>query len=157
MADVSGDGAAWWGDVEFGYRAGRIGYRFFRCLEAESIHRDYSIATLESTCQRMEKASRMVHELFLKCPGIETHLPMFKDKMAISWSRDSAGLVFRKVIRHLTSTDTVISLLFKTTDCFERNLPKPWILRPLYRWCIGGHIFRGFHSRPGSPDTLSNF
>ena len=55
--DVAGDGQALWGDVDFGYRAHREGFRFRRSLAATLYHRDYAARDLVSACRRAEIAA----------------------------------------------------------------------------------------------------
>jgi len=144
MQDVAGDGPTWWGDVDFGYRAYQLGFRFRQSGKATCIHRDYSIKDLSIASKRAEEVANMVHALFQKHPGIQDFLPMFHDKIPIIWKQDSPRLVARKLSRQVGSTNTFIRSMEQMVTLLETHYPNPTMLRPLYRWIIGGYIHRGY-------------
>lgn len=146
MQDVAGDGPTWWGDVDFGYRAAQLGFRFRRSVRAKCIHCDYSIRDLPTAADRAEKVATMAIALFRKHPGIEKELPMFHDKLPIDWSADSLPMIARKVIRRPASTRTSTRLLEGCTQLLEQVSPNPTLLRPLYRWILGGSFYRGYRA-----------
>ncbi len=96
MQDIAGDGPTWWGDVDFGYRANLLGYRFLRCNQAICYHQDYSIQDLSTASHRAYRVAKMAPLLFKKFPEIEGELPMFQDKTPLDWSRDGLRLSLRK-------------------------------------------------------------
>lgn len=165
MQDVAGDGPTWWGDVDFGYRAYLKGFQFHRSERAVCSHCDYSTADLVTSSTRAEKVSYMVHHLIRKYPGIEQYLPMFADKSPIDWHNDHIAMKFRKAIRLLTSTSLVVGGLEAAVRQLERHYPKPALLAPLYRWTVGGYIYRGYrrgleevrgYSAPVAPAPAKN-
>lgn len=160
MQDVAGDGPTWWGDVDFGYRAFRKGMQFRRSAKAICLHCDYSLTDFETVLARAEKASYLVHYLIRKYPDIVNYLPMFDDKLPIDWRNDHIAMKFRKAIRLLTSTSLMVGELETAVRQLERYYPKPALLGLLYRWTIGGYIYRGYrhglkevsdHSAPATP------
>jgi glycosyltransferase involved in cell wall biosynthesis len=144
MQDVAGDGPTWWGDVDFGYRADRAGFRFRRSGKAACYHRDYSTRDLRTTSTRYYHAARMAVVLFHKFPDIQPHLPMFRDKTPIAWGQDSPRLVARKLVRHIASSRPVLRGMEALVTVLERCCLSHSLLRPLYRWVVGGYIFRGY-------------
>jgi hypothetical protein len=144
MQDVAGDGPTWWGDVDFGYRADRLGFRFRRNSKARCYHCDYSIRDLKTTSNRYYNSARIAIALFNKFPGIQSYLPMFHDKTPIVWGQDSPRLVIRKVVRRVTSSRFILRGMEYLVKILEQRYPSPNLLRPLYRWVIGGYIFRGY-------------
>jgi hypothetical protein len=146
MQDVAGDGPTWWGDVDFGYRAAQRGFRFRRSVRAKCVHCDYSIRGLATAACRAEKVAEMATALFRKHPGVETQLPMFQDKMPIDWSADPPRLVVRKAARRAASTAISLRLLTGCVRMLEQFCPNPVLLRPLYRWILGGYLYRGYRS-----------
>lgn len=144
MQDVAGDGPTWWGDVDFGYRANRLGFRFRRSAKAICWHCDYSIQDLATSSRRAEQASYLVHYLIRKYIDIEKSLPMFADKSPINWQLDRPEMIVRKLVRQVASTPFLMNSLEAVVRLFEREYANPDILRPLYRWIIGGYIFNGY-------------
>lgn len=144
MQDVAGDGPAWWGDVDFGYRAWQNGLEFRRSRKAICYHNDYSTRSLNSVCQRAYKVSKMVLVLEKKYPGIIDHLPMFRDMQPVAWGKDSPVLVVRKILRRISAAKWVEALMRILVDWFEDHRPVPVFLRQLYRWITGAYISRGY-------------
>jgi glycosyltransferase involved in cell wall biosynthesis len=146
MQDVAGDGPTWWGDVDFGYRAHQLGFRFRRSGLAQCVHRDYSLHDLTTVCKRYYRAAGLVLLLFRKFPEIQPHLPMFDDKLPVTWQRDSVRLIVRKVARRLAASAWVLPVLERLASMVEQHVATPALLTPLYRWIIGGYIFRGYQA-----------
>lgn len=146
MQDVAGDGPTWWGDVDFGYRADRTGLRFRRSGKAKCYHRDYSTQNLASTSKRYYNSARMAVLLFKKFPDIQPHLPMFDDKTPIAWGKDRPGLIFRKLARRITSSRPALWIMEQLVKLVEQQYPSPAVLRPIYRWIVGGYIFQGYQT-----------
>jgi len=146
MQDVAGDGPTWWGDIDFGYRAAQSGFRFRRSSKAVCYHRDYSLRDLVTAKTRHYRIGRMAVPLFNKYPGMQSHLPMFDDKTRVAWGQDSPHLVARKLARHVASSPLVLGGMEQLAAFLEGHYPSPILLRPLYRWILGGHIFRGYRA-----------
>lgn len=144
MQDVAGDGPTWWGDVDFGYRASRLGYRFRRCGRAVCRHDDYSTRDLTAASSRAFKAAQMAVALFGRHPELEPYIPMFREMAPIRWKIDPASLIVRKMARRPASSKPSLQVLRRAIRFFEKRCPWPLVLRPLYRWYLGGHIFQGF-------------
>ncbi|MEM7130824.1 MAG: glycosyltransferase family 2 protein [Chloroflexota bacterium] len=146
MQDVAGDGPTWWGDVDFGYRAMKQGFRFRRSGSAACRHCDYSIGSLEVNSKRLFTASKMAIALFHKFPEIQSHLPMFYDKLPVDWQQDSAQMVLRKLVRPVTSAAPSLWAVEQVTSIVEKSSPSSPLLPHLYRWISGGYIYQGFHA-----------
>jgi GT2 family glycosyltransferase len=144
MQDVAGDGATTWGDVDFGYRAARLGFRFRRSLSARCWHRDYTSADLASAARRAERVAMMAVPLLRRHPELADHLPMFRDKLPIDARSDGPSLIVRKVARAVTSTGPAIKVTTAAARTVEKVRPGPRLLAPLYRWIIGAHLYRGY-------------
>jgi len=144
MQDVAGDGPTWWGDVDFGYRATRHGFRFRRSGKAICYHRDHGIRDLATASARARKAARMAVALFHKYPEVQAHLPMFHDKTPIAWGQDPPRLIVRKLARHVASSRPALWGMEQIVSVLEHCYPSPALLRPLYRWIIGGYICQGY-------------
>jgi len=52
--------------------------------------------------------------------------------------------IARKLARHVASARPVPWGLERIVSVLEQRYPSPKLLRPLYRWVIGGYIFRGY-------------
>ena len=76
---------------------------------------------------------------------------MFHDKTPIAWGQDSPRLIVRKLARHVASSRPALWGLERIVRVLEQRYPSPSLLRPLYRWVIGGYIFQGY--REGLKDT----
>lgn len=144
MQDVAGDGRTAWGDVDFGYRAQRLGYRFHRALGAIGYHDDRASQDLTTYCRVLEKASQQAVLLFRKYPDLQAHIPMFLDKGPIEWRRDSPTLILRKLARQTISSGPSMWLMEKSVQPMERNAPESPLLWALYRQISSGYIYRGY-------------
>jgi glycosyltransferase involved in cell wall biosynthesis len=146
MQDVAGDGPTWWGDVDFGYRAAQLGFRFRRSSKAACYHRDYSTRDLKTASERMYKVSHMAVALFRKFPAVAPHVPMFCDKAPVDWRHDSPVLILRKLLRIVISTPAVVRALEWMAHKLEELNRAPRLLGSLYRWVTGAYIYQGFRA-----------
>ena len=112
--------------------------------KALGYHHDYSAVSLKASCMRWRTVALMAPYLFAKHPELEGQLPMFHDKGYIALGVDSPALVARKVLRSVVSWRPALWLLEQVTRQVEARYPRPYLLRPLYRWIIGSYIFRGY-------------
>jgi len=133
-----------WADLEFAYRARQNGFSFITVGSARICHRDYVALNLEATCRRYQKVSQWAVPLLQQYPGLHQYLPMYWDKHPITWQQDSTGLIVRKILRIMASHPLSISVLEHITRYIEQYMPRPSLLLPLYRWVVGGYIFRGY-------------
>jgi glycosyltransferase involved in cell wall biosynthesis len=133
-----------WDDVDLGYRAYKVGFRFVRVNAAKGIHWDNSLASLERACQRWFNASKSAVLLFQKYPDLKQSLPMFEDKSPIRWQSDDLNLIVKKITRSIASTRLVMSSLQGVTRLLEILFPQPDVLRTCYRWISGGYMFKGY-------------
>lgn len=146
MQDVAGDGPTWWGDVDFGYRAEQLGFRFRRSGKALCSHIDYSYRDLETASQRMESVSYLVVNLFKKYPDLQPRIPMYLDKAPINWTVDTPTMVVRKIVRQISASKIISLGLRRVVILVERWFPRANFLGDLYRWVLGGYMFRGFRA-----------
>jgi glycosyltransferase involved in cell wall biosynthesis len=144
MQDVANDGRTAWGDVDFGYRAYLLGFRFRRALQAVGYHDDRAIQDLETYCRVQEKAGQHAVSLFAKHPMLANHIPMFRDKLPVDWRRDSPLLIARKLARQIISSRPSISVMTRSVPVLERNAPRSKVLVLTYRWILSGYIYRGY-------------
>ena len=145
LKDPTG-GQGWpnWDDVEFGYRAYLKGYPLLRSASAIGEHWDYALSDAMTSCRRWQRAAESAVQLFKTHPGLEPHIPMFRDKVPIDWRGDHPLLIARKIARSIASSSLVLRGLQKSTTLLEQWQGSTWLLRRLYRWMIGGYIFRGY-------------
>lgn len=153
MQDVAGDGRTAWGDVDFGYRAYRLGYRFRRAVGAIGYHDDRAIQDLTTYCRVQEKASQQAVLLFRKFPDLQAHIPMFRDKGPIAWRHDQPALILRKLARQIASSPPAMWAMERSVPLLERYAPNSKLLALFYRWIISGYIYRGY--RDGLRDLAS--
>ena len=145
MRNIAADRHGSWSDVDFGYRAWKLGYRFRLEKAAVCLHRDHSAFCLASAAERAERDASMVHHLVENHPGIEAHLPMFRDKSPVDWETDPVSLIARKTLRRCAASRISLRLLSWTARIITRLTPYSGAVLPaLYRWIIGAHIFLGY-------------
>lgn len=133
-----------WEDVCFGFKAYSAGFKTLIAQNAIGYHHDYAISDLSTAKSRWYRASKVAPELFFEWPGIKPHLEMFQDKIPLVWNQDSPSLIFRKLIRYLASSRWPMTMFEQSASFLEHYYPSPSLLTPLYRWIIGGYIFRGY-------------
>jgi len=145
MRNIAADRHGSWSDVDFGYRAWKLGYRFRVEEAAVCLHRDYLAFGLASAAERAERDASTVHCLVENHPGIEAHLPMFRDKSPVDWGSDPLRLVARKLLRRCASSRISLRLLSWTSRILASLTPSSATVLPaVHRWIIGAHIFLGY-------------
>lgn len=132
-----------WDDVDFGYRAHLSGFTLVGVRDARATHWDASLLDLESSAQRSYRAARSAARLFRVHPGLQTRIPMFADKTPPA-PDDPLSLRIRKRLRPIASSRPVMWVLRGAVRILEPFRPVRGILRHLYRWIIGGAIYRGY-------------
>jgi glycosyltransferase involved in cell wall biosynthesis len=134
-----------WDDVDFGYRAHQAGMRVVECGAAQAVHWDRSLASLQKTCARWFRAAESAVRLLRVHPGLAAHLPMFHDKLPPA-PGDPPALARRKRLRRMLSSPFALRLLETAAALVEKFSFLHGMLGPLYRWIIGGYIYRGYRS-----------
>lgn len=140
-----------WDDVDFGYRASRARFSFWRSAAAVAWHWDYSVADLRTACDRWYRASKAAPRLFRTHPGLHGQIPMFRDKGPIAWRQDPPALILRKLARQVMSPRPVMWCMQHAVPPLERRAPKSRPLALLYRWIISGYIYRGYRDSLSEP------
>jgi glycosyltransferase involved in cell wall biosynthesis len=151
MQSMDFPGSSMWCDLDFAYRAYLQGFTFGCSTNAVCWHRDYAARNLDTRKKRARTAAYRAVVLFQKYPELLAYVPMFYDKTPISWRKDPAPVIARKLARSMTSSRGALWVLEKSLTTLEKRSPGSTILPHLYRYIIGGHIFRGFR------DGLSEF
>jgi glycosyltransferase involved in cell wall biosynthesis len=155
--DEAFDRSYGWADVDWGYRASRLGLKLVYNAEALSYHDDYAAVDLAAFCRRTRISSRSaVTNLFSKHPELEGLIEQFSDMRPINWRNDSPRLVVRKLARVPASLSTSLRLLRGLARACEGHYPKPDMLRPLYRWIVGGYIYQGYQEGLRARRTEAN-
>jgi glycosyltransferase involved in cell wall biosynthesis len=144
MQGLGFPGSSMWCDLDFAYRAYRQGFEFGCSTNAVCWHRDYAARNLDTRKKRARTAAYRAVVLFKKYPELLAHIPMFYDKTPISWRKDPAPVIARKLARSMTSSRGALWILEKSLTTLEKRSPGSTILPHLDRYIIGGHIFRGY-------------
>jgi glycosyltransferase involved in cell wall biosynthesis len=144
MQGLDFPGSSMWCDLDFSYRAYRQGFEFRRSSGAICWHRDHTARSLDVHKKRVRTAAYRAVVLFQKYPELLAHLPMFFDKTPVMWRQDTPRLIARKLARALTSSRLALWSMEKIVTVLEKRSPASAILPPLYRYIIGGYIFRGY-------------
>jgi glycosyltransferase involved in cell wall biosynthesis len=137
-------GSSMWCDLDFAYRAYQQGFEFGCSTKAVCWHRDYVSRTLDTRKKRARTAAYRAVVLFQKYPELLAHLPMFYDKTPINWGQDPLRVIARKLARSLTSSRPALWSMEQIVTSLEKRSPTSSILPPLYRYIIGGYLFRGY-------------
>jgi glycosyltransferase involved in cell wall biosynthesis len=145
MQALEFSGSSMWCDLDFNYRAYRQGFEFFQSSRAICWHRDRSPDNLDSFKKRMRTAAYRSVILFQKYPELLAHVPMFNDKTPINWRQDPPRLIARKLARSLTASRPALWSVEQIVKTLEKHYPASAILPALYRYIVGGYVFRGYH------------
>ncbi len=133
-----------WGGMDFGYRAHLKGYKVRRCGEAIAYHDDYALKDLATYAMRWYNVARLAVCLFQKYPELLPQVEMFRDKTPINWRQEPAALIVRKMARRIASSKPALWMLERAARLIEQRWPTSALLRPVYRWIVGGYIYRGY-------------
>jgi glycosyltransferase involved in cell wall biosynthesis len=153
MQGLNPRGANAWCDVDFGYRAHKLGYSFYLGQDAVGRHYDAASSSLGVACERARRVSHLAVELFRKHPDLLDFIPMFRDKAPIDWRRDSPRPMARKLARQLSSSRPAVWMMERLVSILERCCPSFPLLSLFYRWIISAYIYQGY--RQGLRDLAS--
>jgi glycosyltransferase involved in cell wall biosynthesis len=156
MENLGFSGSSLWCDVDFAYRAYKLGYSFSTSHNAIGYNKDYVKENLHNASLRGYTMAYRAVVLFQKHPDLVEYIPMFLDKIPIKLESDPIGLIFRKLARHPASSRFTVFTMEQIVRIIEKSYPSPNILRPLYRWIIGGYIFRGYRQGLREFGQISN-
>lgn len=144
MQGLGFPGSSMWCDVDFAYRAHRLGFEFRRCTKAKYWHRDHAVYSLERYTRRVRTAAYRAVVLFQKYPELRTHFSMFNGTTPITWGQDSLPVIVRKLARYPASTRPALWSLAQIAKALEKYDAASKLLPSLYRYIIGGHIYQGY-------------
>jgi glycosyltransferase involved in cell wall biosynthesis len=156
MQGLDFPGSSMWCDLDFDYRAYQQGYKFWRSSKAICWHRDHTLSSLDAHKKRMRTAAYRAVVLLQKYPGLLAHLPMFYDKTPIIWGQDPPRLISRKVLRHAASSRPALWSMEQIVKILEKHYPGSSILPALYRYVVGGYVFRGYREGLGEFGQIAN-
>ncbi|HHY55688.1 MAG TPA: glycosyltransferase [Chloroflexi bacterium] len=142
--DLLGDGPTLWGDVVFGYKAWKSGFRLRRLADARLTHRDIHLATLSSATRRAHHVARIAQPLLRQYPEIGEHLSMFYNKTPINWRQDSLKRILRKSLCRIGWSPPGMWLMESAVPWLERYAPETQLLQALYGWIISGNLYQGY-------------
>jgi glycosyltransferase involved in cell wall biosynthesis len=137
-------GSSMWCDVDFAYRAHRLGFEFRRCTKAKYWHRDYAVHNLERYTKRVRTAAYRAVVLFQKYPELPSHFSMFHGTRPITWGQDPPTVIARKLARYPVSARPTLWSMEQMAKVLEKHYPTSKLLPSLYRYIIGGHIYQGY-------------
>lgn len=144
MQGLGFPGSSMWCDLDFAYRAYRQGFEFGCSTNAVCWHRDYAVRNLDARKRRARTAAYRAVALFQKYPELLPYLPMFYDKTPISWGQDPLPVIARKLARSMTSSRPALWSMEQIVTILQKRSLGSTILLSLYRYIIGGYIFRGY-------------
>jgi glycosyltransferase involved in cell wall biosynthesis len=144
MQGLDFPGSSMWCDLDFNYRAYRQGFEFRRSTQAICWHRDHTVRSLDVYQKRVRTAAYRAVVLFERYPELLAHVPMFYDKTPIIWGQDTLRLIARKLARSIASSRPALWSMEKIVHVLEKRYPASTLLPSLYRYIIGGYIFRGY-------------
>jgi glycosyltransferase involved in cell wall biosynthesis len=129
-------------DVEFAYRAARLGFSLVYNPRASGDH--HHTGTLREVGRHMYNYQISAVLLMQKHPEIQEQILHLRDKEPIRWRHDNLGLVMRKLMRQTLSLRPSVWLMEWAISVLERWYPSPSLLRPMYWQVLGGYLFSGF-------------
>lgn len=146
MRGLNQTGANAWCDIDFGYRAHKKDYSFYRCMEAIGYHDDRGIRDFWVFCRRCEKTGELGVQLLQKYPELQGEIHTFIDKAPVSLSTDRVVVILRKTFRAVTAWKSVCWIMEQKIRLLERVAPFSSVLPLLYRWTMSSYLYRGFRA-----------
>lgn len=146
MQPLEFSGSSMWCDLEFNYRAYRQGFEFYQSTKAVCWHSDHHAESLDGFKQRMKMAAYRSVILFQKHPELLSYVPMLSDKTPIALQHDAPRLIFRKMVRAVSAAPPFLWSMEQTVKVLEKQNPTSRILPALYRYIVGGYIYRGYRA-----------
>jgi glycosyltransferase involved in cell wall biosynthesis len=144
MSGLVPGGANSWCDVDFAYRAHKLGYSFYRTAAARAYHYDQTKQDFDRRCRQMEKVGRQGVLLLKKHPALVEHVGSLRDKQPICWRKDSFQLIFDKLFHNVTARRIPVRSMKTLIVLLEHRRPRSTLLMRLYRWTLSAYLFRGY-------------
>lgn len=129
-------------DIDFAYRAHRLGITVFNCPAAIGYHNHPR--TLRERCAQARTYERMVPALLACYPELRGQLPFARDFEALDWRRDGAGNLYRKLRIRLLATALVQRGFFEMLSVLDRYQSAPRLAKILYWRLIAGSHYTGY-------------
>lgn len=129
-------------DVEFAYRATRLGFEIILNPKALAYHNHPQ--TMQQYCRHEQNYQCSAILLLKKHPELRGQIMHLRDKEPIDWRADSPGLIARKIIRRLLALRPALWMMEKAIEFLGRRVPSPRLLKFLYWKIIGSYQLIGF-------------
>jgi glycosyltransferase involved in cell wall biosynthesis len=129
-------------DVEFAYRADRLGFSLVYNPRASGDH--HHTGTLREVGRHMYNYQISAVLLMEKHPEIQGQILHLRDKEPIRWRHDDLGLIMRKLMRQTLCLRPSVWLVERAISVLERWYPSPSLLHLMYWQVLGSYLFSGF-------------
>ena len=129
-------------DVEFGYRASKLGIKIINCPQAIGYHNHSR--TLQERCEQARRYNRMIPLLFKKHPELAGTIPMIRDFEAIDWQKENPKQLLNKFRARLYGLSVFRWSAMFILNFINRHQVFPWLGKILYWRLIIGNWYRGF-------------
>jgi GT2 family glycosyltransferase len=129
-------------DIDFAYRAERLGIAIMSCAEAIAYHNHPR--TLQERCEQAQAYDRMVPVLLARYPELNGKLPFARDFEAIDLRRDGAFGVYRKLRVRLLAAAPVRAGFYSALLLLERHERFPRLAKSLYWRLMQANHYVGF-------------
>jgi hypothetical protein len=137
-------------DQDLALRHSAAGGTIVYLPEAAAVHDD-SATSLREYCGRAEWGAEQMEPFCRRHPAWPDNQLRRSVNGPVSWSKDSPGLISRKVAKQLLGWPPVLALLHAVIGRLEASRPSSGLLVSFYRLALGIHIQRGFRKGWGAP------
>jgi GT2 family glycosyltransferase len=129
-------------DIEFAYRAKRLGFPIVNCPRAISYHNHPR--TLRERCARARAYIRMVPFSLNRYPELKGTIPLIRDLEPIRWREDSGTQLLKKLRVRVFGFVLVRWSFFLTLILLDRLRLLPRLVKILYWRLLLGNWYLGF-------------
>lgn len=130
-----------WEDVEFAYRAHCSGLPLIYQPDALGYHNHP--LSLDQLCQKTWYYHKQMVKMFRQHPSMIDGFDYLQDKLPVTWGREPAGLVLRKVWRTALAVKPSRAALRTACEVLEQWWPSPALLDFLFWKLIGAYQWLG--------------
>jgi GT2 family glycosyltransferase len=144
-------------DIDFAYRADRLGYKLVNCTEAISYHNHRR--TLAERYAQARRYNRMLPILMQRYPEMKGWIPIFRDFEPIDLRHDRPRQILDKLRVRAMGFAPVRQPSLWLLSLLDRHRRMPWLVRGLYWQLLNGSWYLGFRDGarmlPGKPQRAN--
>jgi GT2 family glycosyltransferase len=140
-------------DIDFAYRADKLGFKLYNCKEAVGYHNHPR--TIQERYEQARAYNRMLPVLLERYPELKGVLPIFKDLEPINWQKDNLAQLKEKFRVRALGFPPIRGPALLSLNLLNRYRLMPWLARGLFWQLLMGSWYLGYRDGAAQLRTSS--